>query len=136
MKADDEPVDKKQRLGWLMVLAGMLVTGVSYGIVLNCFGLFVIPVSEMLDVSRQGYGTSLTIVYVFYMLGSVYSGKLIEKLGLRRLMRIAAVLLPCAYFCNSLCTQLWQFYLLAVLQGLCVPFLSFISFAVIIPRWS
>ena len=126
---------KKQRLAWLMVLAGMMVTGVSYGIVLNCFGLFVKPVSELMGFSRQGFATSLTIVYVFYMLCSVYSGKLIEKLGLNRLMRIAALLLPCAYFCNSLCTKLWQFYLLAALQGLCVPFLSFIAFAVIIPQW-
>ena len=126
---------KKQRLAWLMVLAGMMVTGVSYGIVLNCFGLFVKPVSELMGFSRQGFATSLTIVFVFYMLCSVYSGKLIEKLGLKRLMRIAALLLPCAYFCNSLCTKLWQFYLLAALQGLCVPFLSFIAFAVIIPQW-
>lgn len=132
---EKNPVEKKQRLAWLMVLAGMMVTGVSYGIVLNCFGLFVKPVSEMLGFSRQGFATSLTIVYVVYMLCSVYSGKLIEKFGLKRLMRIAAVILPCAYFCNSLCTQLWQFYLLAALQGLCVPFLSFIAFAVIIPRW-
>ena len=129
------PVEKKQRLAWLMVLAGMMVTGVSYGIVLNCFGLFVKPVSELMGFSRQGYATSLTIVYVFYMLCSVYSGKLIEKFGLKRLMRIAAVILPVAYFGNSLCTQLWQFYVMAVLQGLCVPFLSFIAFAVIIPKW-
>ena len=129
------PMEKKQRLAWLMVLSGMMVTGVSYGIVLNCFGLFVKPVSEMMHFSRQGFATSLTIVYVVYMLGSVYSGKLIEKFGLKQLMRIAAVILPCAYFCNSLCTQLWQFYLMAALQGLCVPFLSFIAFAVIIPRW-
>ena len=126
---------KEQRLAWLMVLAGMMVTGVSYGIVLNCFGLFVKPVSELMGFSRQGFATSLTIVYIFYMLCSVYSGKLIEKLGLKRLMRMAALLLPCAYFCNSLCTKLWQFYLLAALQGLCVPFLSFIAFAVIIPQW-
>ena len=129
------PVEKKQRLAWLMVLAGMMVTGVSYGIVLNCFGLFVKPVSELMGFSRQGYATSLTIVYVFYMLCSVYSGKLIEKFGLKRLMRIAAVILPIAYFGNSLCTQLWQYYMMAVLQGLCVPFLSFIAFAVIIPKW-
>ena len=129
------PMEKKQRLAWLMVLAGMMVTGVSYGIVLNCFGLFVKPVSEMMNFSRQGFATSLTIVYILYMLGSIYAGKLIEKFGLKRLMRIAAVILPCAYFCNSLCTQLWQFYLLAALQGLCVPFLSFIAFAIIIPRW-
>ena len=130
-----DPMMKKQRLAWLMVLAGMMVTGVSYGIVLNCFGLFVKPVSELMGFSRQGFGTSLTIVYVFYMLGSVFSGKLIERFGLMRLMRIAALLLPCAYFCNALCTQLWQFYLLAAFQGLCVPFLSFIGFAVIIPQW-
>ena len=129
------PMEKKQRLAWLMVLAGMMVTGVSYGIVLNCFGLFVKPVSEMMNFSRQGFATSLTIVYILYMLGSIYAGKLIEKFGLKRLMRIAALILPCAYFCNSLCTQLWQFYLLAALQGLCVPFLSFIAFAIIIPRW-
>ena len=129
------PMKNMKRLAWLMVLAGMMVTGVSYGIVLNCFGLFVKPVSDLMGFSRQGFATSLTIVYVFYMLGSIYSGKLIERFGLRRLMRIAAVVLPCAYFGNSLCTQLWQFYVMAALQGMCVPFLSFIAFAVIIPRW-
>ena len=76
-----------------MVLAGMMVTGVSYGIVLNCFGLFVKPVSEMMGFPRQGFATSLTIVYVFYMLCSITPGKLIEKFGLGRLMRIAALLM-------------------------------------------
>ena len=71
----------------------MMVTGVSYGIVLNCFGLFVKPVSEMMGFSRQSFATSLTIVYVFYMLCSITPGKLIEKFGLRRLMRIAALLM-------------------------------------------
>jgi len=126
---------QKKWMPWLMVLSGMMVTGVSYGVVLNCFGLFVRPVSEAMGFSRQGYGVSMTLVYVFYMVSSMISGRLMEKVSLKRLMRIAAVALPAAYLCNAFSRELWQFYLAAAVQGLCVPFLSFISFAVIIPGW-
>lgn len=128
-------MQKRQRMAWLMVLCGVMVTGVSYGIVLNCFGLFIKPVSEAMGFSRQGYGMGMTIVYVCYMISSMISGRLMEKVGLKRLMRLSAVALPAAYFCHSVSSELWQFYLASVVEGLCVPFLSFISFAVIIPRW-
>ena len=126
---------QRNRMGWVMVLAGMLVSAVSYGVVFNCFGIFVRPVSEGLGFSRQGYATGLTLVYVCYTLGSMLAGRLIARVGLKRLMRIAAVLVPCAYVCNSFCQELWQFYLVSMVLGLCVPFLSFIAFAVIIPNW-
>ena len=50
--------------GWVMVVAGILVMSVTHGVVQNCFGQFIKPVSESLNVSRSSFAINLTIVNV------------------------------------------------------------------------
>ncbi len=121
--------------GWFMVLVGILIMGVAYGTVFNCFSLFTIPVSEGMGYTRQAFATSLTIIFIFFTIISVFSGKIFQKIKLHTVMCICAVVLPIAYFCNSLCTKIWQFYVLAAVQGICIPILSFTAFSIIIANW-
>ncbi len=39
--------------GWWIVAAGFLIMGAAYGIVTNCVGLFVKPVTENMGFTRQ-----------------------------------------------------------------------------------
>lgn len=121
--------------GWFMVLTGIIIMGVAYGTVFNCFSLFTIPVSEGMGYSRQSFATNLTIIFICFTLISIFSGKIFSVFKLHGVMCVCAVLLPIAYFCNSLCTKLWQFYLLSVVQGICIPILSFTAFSIIIANW-
>ena len=52
---------RKIHYAWVNVLAGLLLAAVVAGMALNCFSLFVIPVSEELDFSRAQMGVCQTI---------------------------------------------------------------------------
>ena len=53
---------------WLIVAACSLISAVTMGIVNNCFGLYIIPVSEGLHVGRELLSTGQTLVFMMNML--------------------------------------------------------------------
>ena len=48
--------------GWWIVAAGFLIMGAAYGIVTNCVGLFVKPVTENMGFTRQAFSMNQTLV--------------------------------------------------------------------------
>ena len=121
--------------GWVVVACGILVMSVTHGIVQNCFSLFIKPVTEALGFSRQSFSVCQTLTNVIYMVIALFSGKIFVKFRVGSLMRIACVVLPVAYFCFSLCSQLWMFYLAAAVVGVATAFLTFLPFTLIIAHW-
>ena len=121
--------------GWVMVVAGILVMSVTHGVLQNCFGQFIKPVSESLNVSRSSFAINMTILNVVYMIVALFSGKIFVKLKLRNLMRIACVALPIIYFSYSFCREMWMFYALSVAAGLMMSSLTFLAFTMIISQW-
>ena len=121
--------------GWVVVACGILVMSVTHGIVQNCFSLFIKPVTEALGFTRQSFSVCQTLTNVIYMVIALFSGKIFAKFRVGSLMRIACVVLPVAYFCFSLCSQLWMFYLAAAVVGVATAFLTFLPFTLIIAHW-
>lgn len=121
--------------GWINVLCGALILGVSHGVVTNCFSLYIIPVSQDLGVSREAFSFIALIVNVLYAMVSFLSGRLFERFRVIALIRAASVVLPLSYFCFSLCTGLPSFYLCAVVVGLSVSLITFLPFTLIISNW-
>lgn len=110
---------QKRRIffGWVVVACGILVMSVTHGVVQNCFSLYIKPVTEALGFTRQGFSVCQTLTNVIYMGIALFSGKIFERFKVLGLMRIACIVLPAAYFCYSLCTQLWMFYAVSVVVG-------------------
>ena len=59
--------------GWVVVACGILVMAVAYGIVCNCFSLYVKPVTEELGFTRQSFNVCVTITNVVFMLLSLFA---------------------------------------------------------------
>lgn len=121
--------------GWVMVVCGVLVMAVTHGIIANCFSLYIKPVTEELGITRQSFSVCQTITNVVYMLISLLSGKIFEKIKVKNLLRVAAVVLPASYFCYSFCTELWMFYTVATVAGIATAFLTFLPFTLIVSNW-
>lgn len=121
--------------GWIMVACGVIVMSVSHGIVQNCFSQYIKPVTESLGISRQSFSVIQTITNMLYMVIALFSGKIFEKFKVHSLMRISCVVLPIAYFCYSLCTDVWMFYAVSVVVGVSAAFLTFLPFTLIISSW-
>ena len=128
---------QKRRIffGWVVVAFGILVMSVTHGVVQNCFSLYIKPVTEALGFTRQGFSVCQTLTNVIYMGIALFSGKIFERFKVLGLMRIACIVLPAAYFCYSLCTQLWMFYAVSVVVGVATSFLTFLPFTLIISNW-
>ena len=121
--------------GWIVVICGAVVLGVTHGVISNCFSLYIIPVSGALGISRDGFTICSTIINGIYALISFLAGKIYRRFKLRALLRIAAISLPASYFCYSFCTNAIQLYLVSVATGLSVSFISFVPFTMIIENW-
>ena len=121
--------------GWAIVFYALVIMAVCFGIAHNCFTLYIIPVSERFGWPRRSVSAALTLMYVMQMLGSVFSGRIFRRAAVKKVMMIAVIIQPAAYFLLSFASNLPVFYLLSVIVGGCVPFLSFQAFTVIIANW-
>ncbi len=121
--------------GWVCVACGVMIMAVTHGVVQNCFSLFIKPVTEAMGFTRQGFSVCQTITNILYMAIALFSGTIFSRFKVRSLMRVSCVVLPLAYFCYSLCTQLWMFYAVSVVVGVAISFLTFLPFTLIIANW-
>ena len=128
---------RKNRLfyGWIIVFCGAVVLGLTHGVVINCFSLFIIPVSTSLGITRDAFSVCMMIINGIYAAVSFFSGFIYSRLRIRNTVRLAAVLLPVSYFCYSFCTSAWQLYLVSAAVGLSLSFITFVPFTIIIGSW-
>ena len=116
---------KENKKGWINVLGAMIILGTVYGCVINCFTLFVVPISNERGIEREYVSLILTIMFLSYMVSSSLSGKVYEKIRLKKAIVVSAILVPLFYFSLSFPIPLVLMYILALLIGLLLPFRLF-----------
>lgn len=121
--------------GWVIVFAGAVIFGTVMGIVYNCFSQFIKPVCDELGFSRQQMSLNQTINALTAMAVSLMWGKILPRVRLKRLMMIMAALGPAAYFCYSLASSIWMFYLISVFMSLTQSLLTMLPFSYLISNW-
>ncbi|HWP80189.1 MAG TPA: MFS transporter [Candidatus Acidoferrum sp.] len=128
---------KKFFYGWVITLACTMVVGASTGMFSNCNGIFVVPVTEGLGITRAAFSLYSTITGISTLFGIVIFGKLLRKYPekIRQFMIVSAVVASCAFFSLSLCNYIWQFYALALVTGLFWPALGGLTLTTLINNW-
>ena len=121
--------------GWAIVVYALIIMAVCFGICHNCFTLYIIPVTQRFGWQRKTFSVGLTLMYVMQMAGSVLTGRIYRRVPVLKIMKIAVLVQPTAYFLLSFASNLPVFYLLFVIIGACCPFLCFQAFTVIIANW-
>lgn len=121
--------------GWIIVLASLLITMTGLGAINSMSGVLVKPVCDDLGFTRAEfsfYRTIITLVGTFLM--PLY-GRLIRKIGVKKVMLVCSVGLSTTTFLYSFSTQIWHFYLIASINGLFLNGLSFMSVGILIRNW-
>ncbi len=128
---------KKRKLfyGWIVVFAGMAVIGTTIGIVHNCFGLFIVPISTELGFSREAMGYAQMIFSAAMILVALMAGPIFQKLNMRRLMILSGVTLAASYALFSTAQSLFSFYLISVAVAFSVALVSNMPFSIIVRNW-
>lgn len=126
---------KKFFYGWWIVFGGFFLTFASMGVALNCFSLFIKPVSEALGFGRGDFSNTFTIGALAIMIGAPFIAKLYERYDARWLVGLSAVLMSGSYFSFAYSSTLVQFYVGSVFMGLGVAGTTLIAVSVLITNW-
>lgn len=110
---------------WVMISCIFILAG-NIGILQNCLGVFMTPVSEALGIPITGYSLAITINSLVLGLGTPLASRIMAKFDVRKIL-ITVVTLECiAYFCNSFWTAIYGWYVTSVIIGFCQCFISFL----------
>lgn len=111
-----------------LLMAAMVVGSVS-------FGYFMEPVTSDLGFDRAAFSLYFTIVTVVGGISLPVYGRLIPKVGVRKIAIVCGALTGVFMACTSLCTSLPMFYGVALLIGTTFFGCSYASMPVIVSTW-
>ena len=126
---------ESNRYGWVVVAGSLLLLMVLMGIVMNCFAIFIIPVTESMGFSRSAYSVCQSLNFLCCMVSAANCWKLYQRFGLVRTIRIACIVLIGAYFMYSQAHSLLTFYLISSVIGLCMGLTTTAAVPMLLRGW-
>lgn len=128
---------KKFFYGWTVAFACMLIVGAATGFFSNCNGIFVVPVTEDLGITRGAFSLYSSISSLVSLASLLIVGELLHKKPhlLRPLLFIGATVSAVTFFSLSFCSKVWHFYALGVILGFVWPLLGGLTVTTLINNW-
>lgn len=121
--------------GWIVVFSSSLLLALGLGMFVSTNSVFVKPICDSFGFARGEFTLYRTIVTLVGAVTMPFYGRLIQKIGAKKVLLIGAVTLSAVMFCYSFASQLWHFYLLAAINGLFFNGVSFMSVGVLVSAW-
>lgn len=113
----------------IFILAG------NIGILQNCLGVFMVPVSESLGIPLTGYSLAITINSLVLGFGTPFASRIMAKHDARKILIVSVTVECIAYFCNSFWTSIYGWYATSVVIGFCQCFISFLIVPHLMNAW-
>lgn len=125
----------KQHYHWIVALIVLLEMFIYVGILNNINGLYIIPVSDALGISRGDYSLAFSAKALAGTLSVILSGPLLRKYGYRRMGTLFLLVAVTAFLILTFCQNLTMLYLGAILIGVCDGTCLTAGATFIIGRW-
>ncbi len=126
---------KKVHHCWWIVISCCIVMACGLGLLFNCAGIFLVPVSEALGVGRGPVSFYLTIMNLTMTLVLPLAGRTLSKKRIERILFIAYVINYAAFASLALANSIVHFYIAGVLIGFCGAFSLIMPVPVLINNW-
>jgi MFS family permease len=121
--------------GWIVVLCSVILLALGVGMYISTNSLFIKPVCESLGFSRGIFSLYRTIVALTGAAVMPLYGKLIQRIGVKKVLVMGALMLGLVAIGYSFSNKLWHFFLLAFVNGLFFNGISFMTVGVLISAW-
>ena len=122
--------------GWVIVASCFMIMCFALCLVMNCFGLFIKPVTEDLGLSRQAFSMNSTMISVAMMAVSFFSGKIFSsRIGIKKIMMIATVGLSASYALYSTASTPVAFYAVSIAVGVFLALLAQVPCSMLVNNW-
>ena len=125
---------KKIFYGWYIVVAGILIAAAGIGFH-NTASIFIRPVTEDLGLSRGEFTLFRTIMVIIGAALLPFYGRLAKRYSIKKIMLVGTTVNGLSLISYALCTYLWQFYLVAVVNGIFMNAAHFMLIGILIGRW-
>ena len=104
--------------GWIIVATLAVVSFSLHAVAIFSFGLFVLPMTADLGITRAAIGLAPTVRSIGAGVSVVVVGRLLDRYGARILIPVAATVTAMAMVGLSVADQQWQVMVLFALIGL------------------
>ena len=122
--------------GWVIVASCFMIMCFALCLIMNCFGLFIKPVTEDLGLSRQAFSMNSTMISVAMMVVSFFSGKVFSgRISIRTIMRAATVGLSVSYVLYSVASTPVVFYAISIAVGVFLALLAQVPCSMLVNNW-
>lgn len=119
-----------------MVLAcccGILCSSIGLGS--NAFAVFITPVSNSLGIYRGTFAMQATIAYFGLAVSSLFVPRVLERIGLKALIRIGVAMASLSTIAIAFTESIWVFNLMGAIRGIGMGFFAMVPMTVIINNW-
>ncbi len=121
--------------GWAIVLYGALVMSTLHYTCYNSFGLFVVPITEDLGISRAALSLTMTIGSVAGLFLSPIAGNLLAYKDIRKYMFFGILISGLCIFGEGFAANVYQLYALTLVLQAASTFALALPFSILMLRW-
>lgn len=129
------PKEKKFNYGWVIVIYGALVMSTLHYTCFNSFGLFVVPVTEGLGISRAAFSFTMTIGSAASIILAPIAGNLLAHKSVKKYMFFGILLSGLCILGEGFAVSVYHLYLLTLCLQVASTFALALPFSILMLRW-
>lgn len=126
---------KKINYGWLIVVYGALVMSTLHYTCFNSFGLFVVPVTEGLGISRSAFSLTMTLGSAASLILAPLAGNLLARSNVKKYMFFGILISGLCIFAEGFASSVYQLYALVLVLEAASTFALAMPFSMLMLRW-
>jgi MFS family permease len=128
-------MDRLKRDRAMLVAGGILIMLTQLSISTNCFSLFIVPICNDLGFMRGQFSVAQSMISMGGVVAAMFSGKIFNRFGIVRSMRVSAALAAVIYFMQSTVSTIPGFCIINFLLGFCNTFGTSVPLSLLITDW-
>lgn len=125
----------KIQKGWMMLAVCMLIQAVPFCIASSIQPVFMGSVIKEHGFTLTGFSLLFSIGTIVSAIASPIIGSLFAKVNLKLIYTVGAIFTGAGFMAFSMCTKLWQFYLVAAIVQVGTAIISAIGVPLLINSW-
>lgn len=128
-------MDRKIHYAWWILVSCCALFFVSLGMLINCQGLFFVPVCKELGFTRAGISLYVTIFNFALVAALPAAGYIFPRFNIKWILGIAMTIASLGFAAMGLFHNLYSWYAMAVLRGFAYAFIMYMPIPLLIGNW-
>ena len=121
--------------GYFIVAALFINLAMLWGMFINSFGIFMVPITEDMAWSRDALSATLSVRSIGMAMMAPFAGRMIDRLGAKPVMAAGSAVVGLGLIAAGYVTQLWQMHIVFFVAGCGLICATMIPSSLIVSNW-